>query len=214
MKLKKLLALTLTGAMLTASLTACTPLDAAEVVYDAIFGGGGSSSTGSNNGGTASEEAQNRAVAEAFVQWVQSDDYVGYVANEFGNVNPIVYDIPNLEEFVAALDVYCTELSERNNKSWEENVCSLSDVAVNYLQFFLIQDGARYGQARATLWLTKDVSGTPEQQAKSFRDIRSFWDNVEIPYRGPAWFDTVVLTRADGSQYRFLLSICQETYDD
>ena len=46
MKLKKLLALTLTGAVLTASLTACTPLDAAELVYDSIFGGG-SSSTGS-----------------------------------------------------------------------------------------------------------------------------------------------------------------------
>ena len=46
MKLKKLLALTLTGAVLTVSLTACTPLDAAELVYDSIFGGG-SSSTGS-----------------------------------------------------------------------------------------------------------------------------------------------------------------------
>ena len=34
MKLKKLLALTLAGAVLTASLTACTPLDAAELLYD------------------------------------------------------------------------------------------------------------------------------------------------------------------------------------
>ena len=58
MKLKKLLALALAGAMLTASLTACTPLDAAEIVYDSIFGGG-SSSTGS-----AAEDAENRAVAE------------------------------------------------------------------------------------------------------------------------------------------------------
>ena len=58
MKLKKLLALTLTGAVLTASLTACTPLDAAELVYDSIFGGG-SSSTGST-----AEDAENRAVAE------------------------------------------------------------------------------------------------------------------------------------------------------
>ena len=58
MKLKKLLALTLTGAVLTVSLTACTPLDAAEIVYDLIFGGG-SSSTGS-----AAEDAENSAVAE------------------------------------------------------------------------------------------------------------------------------------------------------
>ena len=57
MKLKKLLALALAGAMLTASLTACTPLDAAELVYDSIFGGG-SSSTGST-----AEDAENRVVA-------------------------------------------------------------------------------------------------------------------------------------------------------
>lgn len=73
MKLKKLLALTLTGAVLTASLTACTPLDAAELVYDSIFGGGSSSTgsgntgvtTGGNTGsGSTAEDAENRAVAE------------------------------------------------------------------------------------------------------------------------------------------------------
>ncbi len=57
MKRKKFLALALAGAVLTASLTACTPLDAAELVYDSIFGGG-SSSTGST-----AEDAENRAVA-------------------------------------------------------------------------------------------------------------------------------------------------------
>ena len=61
MKLKKLRALALAGAVLTASLTACTPLDAAELVYDSIFGGG-SSSTGST--GSAAEDAENSAVAE------------------------------------------------------------------------------------------------------------------------------------------------------
>ena len=61
MKLKKLLALALAGAVLTASLTACTQLDAAELVYDSIFGGG-SSSTGST--GSAAEDAENSAVAE------------------------------------------------------------------------------------------------------------------------------------------------------
>ena len=55
MKLKKLLALTLAGAVLTASLTACTPLDAAELVYDSIFGGGSSSTgTGSGSGNNGS----------------------------------------------------------------------------------------------------------------------------------------------------------------
>ena len=61
MKLKKLLALALAGAMLTATLTACTPLDAAELLYDWLFGGG-SSSTGST--GSTAEDAENRVVAE------------------------------------------------------------------------------------------------------------------------------------------------------
>ena len=62
MKLKKLLALALAGVITAATLTACTPLDAAEIVYDSIFGGG-SSSTGSGTGSTA-EDAKNRVVAE------------------------------------------------------------------------------------------------------------------------------------------------------
>ena len=80
MKLKKLLALALAGAMLTASLTACTPLDAAELVYDSIFGGG-SSSTGST-----AEDAENRAVA------------VG-VADHFMKSSPnavVSYSVPEL----------------------------------------------------------------------------------------------------------------------
>ena len=55
MKLKKLLALALAGVITAATLTACTPLDAAELVYDSIFGGGSSS--------TGSTDAENRAVA-------------------------------------------------------------------------------------------------------------------------------------------------------
>ena len=61
MKLKKLLALALAGVITAATLTACTPLDAAELVYDSIFGGG-SSSTGST--GSTAEDAENSAVAE------------------------------------------------------------------------------------------------------------------------------------------------------
>ena len=80
MKLKKLLALALAGAVLTASLTACTPLDAAEIVYDSIFGGG-SSSTGS-----AAEDAENSAVAEG-------------VADRFMKSSPnavVSYGVPEL----------------------------------------------------------------------------------------------------------------------
>lgn len=60
MKLKKLLALALAGVITAATLTACTPLDAAELVYDSIFGGGSSSTGGT---GSTAEDAENRAVA-------------------------------------------------------------------------------------------------------------------------------------------------------
>ena len=56
MKLKKLLALALAGVITAVTLTACTPLDAAELVYDSIFGGGSSSTGGT--GSTAGNRKQ------------------------------------------------------------------------------------------------------------------------------------------------------------
>ena len=211
MKLKKLLALTLTGAMLTASLTACTPLDAAEIVYDSIFGGG-SSSTGSGNtgstggntgGGSTAEEAENRAVAAAYVKSLQSGTYTGPT---YANIDP-VYDIPYLEDFVKAIDGYCTKKSEANGESWEETVHSLSRDELNKLAQVLHKEN--YGSADASIQFGKDIQGTPEQKANSFTRICGlFWDDQSTPYKGNAWFDSVVLTRTDGSTYRFLLSIC------
>lgn len=83
MKLKKLLALALAGVITAATLTACTPLDAAELVYDSIFGGGSSSTGGT---GSTAEDAENRAVA------------VG-VADIFKNIYrnaTVSYDVPEL----------------------------------------------------------------------------------------------------------------------
>lgn len=212
MKLKKLLALTLTGAVLTASLTACTPLDAAELVYDSIFGGG-SSSTGSGNtgstggttgGGSTAEDAENRAVAAAYVKSLQKGTYTGPT---YANITP-VYDIPYLEDFVKAIDGYCTKKSEANGESWEETVHTLSRDELNKLAQVLHKEN--YGSANASLQFGKDIQGTPEQKANSFTRICiSFWDTKQsTPYQGNAWFDSVVLTRSDGSTYRFLLSIC------
>lgn len=216
MKLKKLLALTLTGAMLTASLTACTPLDAAELVYDSIFGGGSSStgsgntgSTGGNTGGTTgsgstAEEAENRAVAEAYVDFLQKEGT--YTSSTYANITP-VYDIPYLEDFVKAIDVYCTEKCKTNGKSWEETVWYLSEDELNDLAKVL--NKKTYGSADASLQFGKASSGTPQQQANSFTcTCGVFWDDQSTPYHGNAWFDSVVLTRANGSKYRFLLSIC------
>ena len=213
MKLKKLLALTLTGAVLTASLTACTPLDAAELVYDSIFGGG-SSSTGSGNtggttggntgGGSTAEEAENRAVAAAYVESLKKGTYTGPT---YKDIEP-VYDIPYLEDFVKAIDVLCTEKCKTNGKSWEKTVHSLSKEELNSLATVLHKEN--YGNVDASIQFGKDIQGTPEQKANSFTRICiSFWDTTQpYPYHGNAWFDSVVLTRADGSTYRFLLSIC------
>ena len=66
MKLKKLLALTLAGAMLTASLTACTPLDAAELVYDWLFGGGSSNASRSNGTGLERSETLENGIIKWF----------------------------------------------------------------------------------------------------------------------------------------------------
>ena len=63
MKLKKLLALALAGAMLTASLTACTPL---EDLYDWFFGGGSSSASRGNGTGLVESEALERSIIDYF----------------------------------------------------------------------------------------------------------------------------------------------------
>ena len=211
MKLKKLLALTLTGAVLTASLTACTPLDAAELVYDSIFGGGSSSTGSGNNGstggntgsGSTAEDAENRAVAAAYVQSLKNDTLTG---KTYANIDP-VYDIPYLEDFVKAIDVLCTEKCKTNGKSWEYTVHNLSKEKLNDLATVLHKEN--YENAEASLQFGKDIQGTPEQKLNLFI-CKSFWDKQSYPYhyRGNAWFDSVVLTRADGSTYRFLLSIC------
>lgn len=211
MKLKKLLALTLTGAMLTASLTACTPLDAAELVYDSIFGGGSSSTgstdsgnNGSTGGGSTAEDAENRAVAAAYVEFLKKGTYT---SSTYADIDP-VYDIPHLEEFVKAIDEYCTKECETNGKSWEDTVHNLPKEKLEELATGVLNKET-YGSAEASLQFGKDIQGTPEQKLNLFI-CKSFWDKQSYPYhyRGNAWFDSVVLTRADGSKYRFLLSIC------
>lgn len=66
MKLKKLLSLTLAGAVLTASLTACTPLDAAELLYDWLFGGGSSSASRGNGTGLVRSETLEKSIIDWF----------------------------------------------------------------------------------------------------------------------------------------------------
>ena len=65
MKRKKFLALALAGAVLTVSLTACTPLDAAELLYDWLFGGGSSSASRGNGTGLVESET----LAKSIIDW-------------------------------------------------------------------------------------------------------------------------------------------------
>ena len=131
----------------------------------------------------------------------QSDSYTG---KNYANITP-VYDIPHLEEFVREIDEYCTKKSAKNGRDWEYTVHNLSTQELNDLSTVLKR--GTYGSAEASLQFGKDIQGTPEQKLNLFI-CKSFWDDQSYPYHGNAWFDSVVLTRADGSTYRFLLSIC------
>ena len=114
MKRKKFLALALAGVITAATLTACTPLDAAELVYDSIFGGG-SSSTGST--GSTAEDAENRVVA------------VG-VADHFKSVYPITevsYSVPELTSTIRP--AFTPEWFQKDGAG---NICGLNrDFPIN-----------------------------------------------------------------------------------
>lgn len=58
MKRKKFLALALAGAVLTVSLTACTPLDAVGLLYDWLFGGGSSNASHGSEKGRVTESEE------------------------------------------------------------------------------------------------------------------------------------------------------------
>ena len=104
-----------------------------ELVYDSIFGGGSSSTgstgtgnhgstggnTGGNTGGTrrrldggGSRKPRSRGGPVEFLKKGT------YTSSTYANITP-VYDIPHLEEFVKAIDEYCTKECETNGKSWE-----------------------------------------------------------------------------------------------
>ena len=66
MKRKKFLALALAGVMTAATLTACTPLDAAELLYDWLFGGGSSSASRGNGTGLVESETLEKSIIDWF----------------------------------------------------------------------------------------------------------------------------------------------------
>ena len=175
MKLKKLLALALAGVITAVTLTACTPLDAAELVYDSIFGGG-SSSTGST--GSTAEDAENRVVAEG-------------AADHFKSVYPITevsYGVSELTSTIrpAFTPGWFQEDAEGNicklNRDFPINPAltldgllsdSLKDYCVqnNYVGFFAFES----------------TGMSAGEQAEQFKNINSVPQvGVKLPYGPPA----------------------------
>ena len=173
MKLKKLLALALAGAVLTASLTACTPLDAAELVYDSIFGGG-SSSTGST--GSTAEDAENRVVAEGVAARLKRT----YRKAEAS------YGVPELTSTIQPKFTPDWFL-----KDGEGNICGLNrDFYINpsqTLDDFLRESLNAYAQSNFASFYAFDSTGmSAGAQAAQFDNIRNVPQvGVQLPFGGP-----------------------------
>ena len=172
MKLKKLLALALAGVLLTASLTACTPLDAAELVYDSIFGGG-SSSTGS-----AAEDAENSAVAEGV-----ADHFKGNSQNV-----EVSYSVPELTSTIRPAFT-----PEWFKKDTEGNISGLNkDSYINPSQTlgqFLLNSLKDYEeQSNYVGFFAFDSTGmSASEQAERFKNINSVPKvGVLLPFGSPA----------------------------
>lgn len=120
MKRKKFLALALAGVITAVTLTACTPLDAAELVYDWLFGGGsGSASRG--NGVNLVEVSPGQK--SQIVRWFGLND---------GDVTTTDRSRKALEEVVGKLNAAIMMDSDKNalNTTGQK---ALNEVAKNQL---------------------------------------------------------------------------------
>lgn len=173
MKLKKLLALALAGVMTAVTLTACTPLDAAELVYDSIFGGGSSSTGGT---GSTAEDAENRAVAEG-------------VADHFMKSSPnavVSYSVPELTSTIRPAFTPDWFL-----KTPEGIICGLDEnfpiAAGQTLKGFLENSLNAYAQSNFVSFVAFDSTGMSAlQQVERFKNINSVPQvGVKLPYGPP-----------------------------
>ena len=175
MKLKKLLALALAGAMLTASLTACTPLDAAELVYDSIFGGG-SSSTGSGTGSTA-EDAENRVVAVG----------VADIFKENSQSVEVSYSVPELTSTIRP--AFTPDWFQKNEERGIYLDPALSIGSGQRLDQFLLNSLTDYcAQNNYVGFFAFDSTGmSASEQAERFKNINSVPKvGVLLPFGSPA----------------------------
>lgn len=174
MKLKKLLALALAGVLLTASLTACTPLDAAELVYDSIFGGG-SSSTGST--GSTAEDAENRAVAEGVADCFKENSQSVEVS----------YGVPELTSTIRP--AFTPDWFQKNEERGIYLDPALSIGSGQRLDQFLLNSLTDYcAQNNYVGFFAFDSTGmSADAQAEQFKNINSVPKvGVQLPFGSPA----------------------------
>lgn len=194
MKLKKLLALTLTGAVLTVSLTACTPLDAAELVYDSIFGGGSSSTGSGNTGGTTgsgstAEEAENRAVAEG-------------VAARFKNIYrnaTVSYGVPELTSTIQPKFTPDWFRKDRNGNIYALNRTFLTDSGLT-LDDFLRNSLVAYKESNFASFYAFDSTGmSAGAQAEQFEKINNNTNDAPkvTVYAEPVRYDYITKLRVE-----------------
>lgn len=186
MKLKKLLALALAGVITAATLTACTPLDAAELVYDSIFGGG-SSSTGST--GSTAEDAENRAVAEG-------------AAAHFKSIYPITevsYGVPELTSTIRPAFTPDWFL-----KDGEGNISGLNrGFSMNpslTLDDFLRESLNAYAQSNFASFYAFDSTGmSADAQAEQFEKINNNTNDAPkvTVYAEPVRYDYITKLRVE-----------------
>ena len=175
MKLKKLLALALAGVITAATLTACTPLDAAELVYDSIFGGG-SSSTGSGTGSTA-EDAENRAVAVGV-----ADIFKGNSQNV-----EVSYSVPELTSTIRP--AFTPGWFQKNEERGIYLDPALSIGSGQRLDQFLLNSLTDYcAQNNYVGFFAFDSTGmSASEQAEQFKNINSVPKvGVQLPFGSPA----------------------------
>ena len=187
MKLKKLLALALAGVITAATLTACTPLDAAELVYDSIFGGG-SSSTGSSTGSTA-EDAKNRAVAEG-------------AADHFKSVYPITevsYGVPELTSTIQPKFTPDWFRKDRNGNIYALNRTFLTDSGLT-LDDFLRNSLVAYKESNFASFYAFDSTGmSADAQAEQFEKINNNTNDAPkvTVYAEPVRYDYITKLRVE-----------------
>lgn len=195
MKRIKLLTLALAGVM-ALSMTACLPLDAAEIVYDAVFGGGSSGSGSSSTvvGMTAEEKAVAEGVAAKMT------------AMEHGTPTTAGY-LPETKQIAA---FFKPEWMMGANKYAEIDIGPDGRTAA--AEILKAYDPSRYWVMLRVIEVADNTSVQAETEA--FTGIGNFYQCTLINYSGSRLRDkaakaTVTTVKSGEKTYRLLIMLIE-----